>query len=205
LEWSDPKEDAFANDLQIILASADFSKELVTTVLWLNERDLDICCVRLKPYKLDGKLLVNVEQVVPLPEAGDYQFRLQEQREQRREARRSSKDYSEYKFNNEVYRKGRLVLAVVNAFVSQKSPKNYNELKTIFPDKLQGTWGVVSSLDEIKTRKASTAKECYYLRDDEIIKLPSNETVAVSNQWGRNFDAFLQYSRGLGFPIEKVI
>jgi len=34
LEWEEPLEDDFAQDVCIILASADFSKELTTAVLW---------------------------------------------------------------------------------------------------------------------------------------------------------------------------
>jgi methionine--tRNA ligase beta chain len=44
-------ETNFGNDVRIILVSAEFSKELTTSVIWLNERDLDITCVRMKPYK----------------------------------------------------------------------------------------------------------------------------------------------------------
>jgi hypothetical protein len=40
LEWDDPHED-FASQVRIILTSADFSIELTTAVLWLNENGLD--------------------------------------------------------------------------------------------------------------------------------------------------------------------
>lgn len=49
LDWDEPREEDFARDVRIVLVAADFSKELTTAVLWLNERDLDIRCVRLKP------------------------------------------------------------------------------------------------------------------------------------------------------------
>src|SRR5262249_27633604 len=55
---------------------ADFSKELTTAVLWLNERDLDVRCVRLKPYALNGEVVLDAQQVVPLPEAEDYTIQL---------------------------------------------------------------------------------------------------------------------------------
>jgi Protein of unknown function (DUF2924) len=35
-----------------VLASANFSKELTTAVLWLRDRDIDIRCVRLQPYRM---------------------------------------------------------------------------------------------------------------------------------------------------------
>ncbi len=50
LDWDEPHGDQFAQDVRIVLVSADFSKELTTAVLWLNEHDMDIQCVRLKPY-----------------------------------------------------------------------------------------------------------------------------------------------------------
>ncbi|MGL5879690.1 MAG: hypothetical protein ACRC2V_18200, partial [Xenococcaceae cyanobacterium] len=45
LGWSEPLEDRFPTDVRIVLVSANFSKELTTTVMWLNERNLDIRCV----------------------------------------------------------------------------------------------------------------------------------------------------------------
>jgi hypothetical protein len=46
LEWDEPNEDDFGHGVQIVLAASEFSKELTTAVLWLNEHDLDIRCVR---------------------------------------------------------------------------------------------------------------------------------------------------------------
>src|SRR5690606_3223479 len=50
LEWAEPNEDAVAQDVKIVLASAEFSKELTTAVMWLNDYGLDIRCVRMHPY-----------------------------------------------------------------------------------------------------------------------------------------------------------
>lgn len=78
LGWDEADEEAFAPDVRIILVSEDFSKELTTAVLWLREREMDIRCIRLRPYQ-DGKSrLVDVQQVIPLPEAQDYQVQLRE-------------------------------------------------------------------------------------------------------------------------------
>ncbi|QDV50643.1 DUF4268 domain-containing protein [Gimesia fumaroli] len=92
LDWSEPDEDRFAQDVRIILASAEFSKELTTAVLWLNERDLDIRCMRMKPYQDGEKILVDVQQIVPLPEASAYtvQIREKERRERKDRAERYS-------------------------------------------------------------------------------------------------------------------
>ncbi len=55
LGWEEAKAEDFASDVQIILVSSNFSKELTTSVMSLNERDLDIRCVRLIPYNTKSK------------------------------------------------------------------------------------------------------------------------------------------------------
>lgn len=77
LGWGEPSEDDFASEVKIILASADFSREITTSVIWLNQYGLDIRCVRFRPYKMEnGSVLVDVQQIIPLPEASDYQTRI---------------------------------------------------------------------------------------------------------------------------------
>lgn len=89
LSWDEPDEDSFAQDVRIILVSADFSRELTTSVMWLNERGLDIRCVRMKPYDDSGRILVDVQQVIPLPEAQDYMIRIREKAGKERSDRNS--------------------------------------------------------------------------------------------------------------------
>src|ERR1700687_136887 len=76
LEWDEPNEKAFAQDVRIILVSAEFSKEITTSALWLNERELDIRCVRLRPYILGDRVLLDIQLVLPLPEAEEYQVQI---------------------------------------------------------------------------------------------------------------------------------
>ncbi len=87
LGWDEPDEDRFAQDVRIVLASAEFSKELTTAVMWLNDRDIDIRCVRIRPYSDDDRLLLDVQQVIPLPEAADYQIRIREKERRERKDR----------------------------------------------------------------------------------------------------------------------
>lgn len=77
LGWDDIYEAQFAQDTRIVLAAADFSKELTTAVMWLIERGIDIRCVRMKPYRMvDGTVLLDVQQLIPLPEAADFQTQI---------------------------------------------------------------------------------------------------------------------------------
>ena len=78
LGWTEPDEEAFAQETRIILAAADFGKEITTTVLWLRDRyGVDIRCVRLRPHRMtDGRLLLDIQPLIPLPEAAAFQTQL---------------------------------------------------------------------------------------------------------------------------------
>ena len=78
LAWDDVDEERFASDVRLLLVAQDFSRELTTAVMWLSERDLDIRCIRIRPYRLGDRLLLDVQQIIPLPEAADYQVRIRE-------------------------------------------------------------------------------------------------------------------------------
>ena len=101
LGWSDSLEEQFPKDVRIVLAAANFSKELTTSVMWLNKRDSDIRCVRLQPYRLGEELLLDIEQIIPLPEAEEYQVKVREQASAQRAAASSSKDKTKYQFLGE--------------------------------------------------------------------------------------------------------
>jgi hypothetical protein len=76
LGWERETVKRFAERVRIVLVAADFSREITTTALWLNERGLNIECIRLKPYEVDGKIVADVQQLIPLPEAADYMIRV---------------------------------------------------------------------------------------------------------------------------------
>lgn len=77
LGWTSADEERFNEEVRIILASADFGKELTTAVVWLNDHGLDIRCIRLKPYKTsDGRVMLDVQQLIPLPEVAEFQTQI---------------------------------------------------------------------------------------------------------------------------------
>jgi hypothetical protein len=84
LDISQIEEKELSGDVRIVLVAGDFSQELSTSVLWLNKRGLDITCIRLKPYRLGETLLVDVAQLIPLPETEDYLIRLRDQEQEQR-------------------------------------------------------------------------------------------------------------------------
>ena len=67
---------------RITLVSASFSKGLTTSVLWLNERDMDIACVKLQLYGAGDSLFLESSRIIPIPEVEDYQVRLRNREEE---------------------------------------------------------------------------------------------------------------------------
>lgn len=90
---------AFSNQVRIVLASADFSKEVTSSVLWLNSQGLDITCVRMRPYSFQERVLLDVQQVIPLPEATAYQVAIREKSLDQAAVEASTRDYTRYHLN----------------------------------------------------------------------------------------------------------
>ena len=100
LGWETPDVQKFAQDVRIVLASAEFSRELTSAVLWLNEHDLDIRCVRLQPHTDGARVFVDVQQILPLPEASEYFVKLREKQAEERKARKLESEWSGLWFVN---------------------------------------------------------------------------------------------------------
>lgn len=84
LELESEEEAELSGDVRIVLVSADFSTELTTAVLWLNQHDVDITCIRLRPYRLGNDVLIDATQIIPLPESADYEVKMRAQEEKRK-------------------------------------------------------------------------------------------------------------------------
>jgi len=203
LGWEEPQEDDFGLDVRIILVSANFSKELTTSVMWLNERNLDIRCVRLIPYKHQEQILLDIQQIIPLPEVESYQVKIKQQSEERREARKSSKDYTRYLFQGNIFNKRKLVLAVIQNWVSENTPSNLSELLQAFPQDIR-SGGLFVPEQEAKEIYKRQGIYRHFLGDGEVLEFPDSIRYAISNQWGKgNIEKFVNQSKKLGYEIEE--
>lgn len=72
---SEPEFEEIDDKPRIILAAQQFPAEMTTTMLWLRSFDLDISAVRLRPYRIADRLVVESSVLIPLPEAEDYLVR----------------------------------------------------------------------------------------------------------------------------------
>jgi len=205
LNWIEPQEDDFALDVKVVLVSANFSKELTTCVMWLNERNLDIRCVRLIPYRYKDGVIVDVQQIIPLPESQEYQVKMKQQSQERRSAQTQQKDYTRYAFKGQTYNKRKLVLAVIKHWIAEKNPQNIAELASAFPQEIQGR-GLFIPVAEAKRIYERQGIDRHFLGDDEIIIFPDSTQFAISNQWGKgNIGKFITQAQKMGYEIEEII
>ena len=204
LEWDEPDEESFASDVRIILASAEFSKELTTTVIWLLDRDVDIRCVRLKPYGVQNDVLLDVQQVIPLPEAQDYQIQVREKKQAERRSKQSSRDFTKYNVTvgeetTEKLTKNRTVHCVLRALLVngispgdvQKIPEEFGVSKRRVLVAADGTLSedeIHEHIVEVTGSVDQTRR--YFTGDDELIHV-GGKTIAISSQWGPNTEPFL--------------
>jgi len=93
----DDEEPVVSSAVRIVLVSADFGREITTAVLWLSRFDgIDIRCVRLVPYAFERRVLLDIQQVLPLPQAADYQVRIGRKDAARDRARTDGRDFTRY-------------------------------------------------------------------------------------------------------------
>jgi hypothetical protein len=202
LEWEEPQEEDFAYDTRIVLVSSNFSKEITTSVMWLNERNIDIRCVRLIPYKKENQLLVDVQQIIPLPEAESYQIKIRQKSNEQREAKQTQRDYTKYLFQGIEYNKRKLVLAVVQAWINDKNPRTINEIRNAFPESIRSKMFVELEAAQQTYDRGGISR--HFLNESEIIEVENGDKFALSNQWGSggNIERFIQCSMKHGYEIK---
>jgi hypothetical protein len=194
LEWGDPDEDSFATNARIVLVAADFSEELTTSVMWLNEQGLDIRCVRIKPYDYSGHILVDVQEVIPLPETRDW---IGKKQQQKQAARKSSPDLTKYDVtvNGQTHRRlsKRAAIYTVVKFLCDSgiAPETIaaavpSRENTMFRS-AEGTLDSVAFVQRMRQEEERGGRRFeerrFYYVDSELIRA-EGRTYAFTNQWG---------------------
>lgn len=57
---------------RLMLVAAHYRKEVTNTVLWLSQFGVNCQCFKVTPYQSGEELFLNVEQIIPTPEAADF-------------------------------------------------------------------------------------------------------------------------------------
>lgn len=191
LEWDEPQE-AFGEEVAIVLVSGDFSQELMSSVLWLNKKyGLDIRCVALRLYKHADKVLVDIEQRFPLADASEYQFRNLVKEQEERQIRERNNDLTrfdleigEIKITN--LPKNELVFYVVKEAISRgASPREVLSERRIWI-RLPGIHDAQSFAKNCSDRDeaSSTSPLSRFFTSEKKLIHQEGDTYAFTNQWG---------------------
>lgn len=119
---------------------------------------------------------------------------------------KSSREY--FSLNgSEPYNKRRLVYEAVKLYMKEHPMASFDDISLAFPDKLQGSYGVVKSLEWVKYKQNNGYDFYgrYAMEQDEILTSADGFKFVVCNQWGLQFPRFTEWvERTLGWVVEKV-
>jgi hypothetical protein len=194
----DGSSTVISRHVRIVLVSAGFGREITTTVLWLTDLyGLDIRCVRLTPYRVGERLLLDVQQVIPLPEASELTIQLRRKATQERAVRSTDgRDWTQYVITgsageSEPLRKRQAVLAMVTALRAAGVPAG-EIAKAIPPSRFLPVDGTLAG-EELREAFALA-----YPKGDPgrwFMESPVHDegrTWIVTKMWGRNTEAVLE-------------
>jgi len=68
---------------RIILCAQDFSQEIKQTALWLNDAGIRVTCVTLSPYRLEHKIVIVPDVIIPLVAASEYASVIRQKQQER--------------------------------------------------------------------------------------------------------------------------
>jgi len=203
LEDAGGEDAVISREVRIILASADFGREITTTVLWLNDvYSTDIRCVRLSPYRLGEQLLLDVQPVIPLPEAEELTVQLR-RRETAARAAASGRDWTSYVITTSSgatapLRKRRAVLAMVQA-LSAAGVSCETMKETIRGPRMLGVEGELNGDDLIDAFIARYPKargnEGRWFLEEPVHQ--DGQTWVLSKMWGTDTEQTLAALAGL--------
>lgn len=224
LDWAEPDDDKFGQEVRIVLASADFSRELTTSVMWLNDFGIDIHCVRMHPYSNNGEVLLDVQTVIPIPEVADYQVRIREKKQKERAARCDNRDFTKYNVtvagnNYEALGKRWMVYHIISQIIaSGATPPDVQQALDLVPqcrkklfEVLKGELDAEEVYEEIMVSDTGgrypKAKR-FFCGEGQLFYFDNN-TYVLSNQWGggtlETVTALSKQYPDLNIVIESVI
>jgi hypothetical protein len=217
LEWSAPEDGRFADEVKIILVAADFSREITTAVMWLNERELDIRCVQMRPYRHGASILIDIEQVIPLKAAEEYQVRVREKRREEERHADTTRDFTKYDvmLDGVVHprqaKRTAIYLAVRHLCSKGRTPEEVAKSAPWRENKFwRSTVGELDSVEFLRQITADRAREGrvfdpyrWFCAEGELIHA-GGRTYALSNQWGERTKELLDDLQRR-FPKDGVV
>jgi hypothetical protein len=77
------------NDQRVMLVAANFRKEVTCTALWLLQHGIRVQCFKATAYGHAGQTFLNLEQIIPPPEAADFIITVAEKEKKQNEVQKT--------------------------------------------------------------------------------------------------------------------
>lgn len=87
------------NSQRIMLVAGHFRKEVTATVLWLISRGVRIQCFRITPFSLENDVLLDIDLIIPPPEATDYMIGISSKENEEATVQGVQKERHQIRFN----------------------------------------------------------------------------------------------------------
>lgn len=114
------------------------------------------------------------------------------------------KDTTRYEFNGQVYKKSRLVLAVITQYVLEHPEISLKELQDVFPasEFNLGTYSCVKNINDISENQLKPVRR-YFVDESEVITMYDGTKAAVCTQWSiKNIILFIEHVKKMGLTIK---
>lgn len=110
-------------------------------------------------------------------------------------------DHTEYSINGvDFFKKNRFVQVLLKEYVRQHPELTYADLQLVFPAELQGSFGVIQTLDYISEKKYKGRR--YYTDNDKVLQSSDGIIFAVCTQWSKdNLPNIMKLAKDLGFSV----
>lgn len=211
LETGDGEDEpVISTDVRILLVSADFGREITTTVLWLNGFEgMDVRCVRVVPYEIEDRMLLDVQQVLPLPEAADYQVQIRRKEAARERASMSSRDYTRFHVVVDgeelpAANKRNAMRLMIEHLVDRGAP--IDRIYSTISKRMKVLPGLFRDGDEVRDALAAHFDALdldRWFTDTPFVAEADGKTYVLSNQWGTKTEQRLR-DLADAFPETKV-
>ena len=106
----------------------------------------------------------------------------------RSKAGNNSRDNTKYSIDDgtNYWGKNRIVREIIIRYLELHPKMTYRQLEQIFPDEMQGSYGVVRSIEELNEMEHDSKDLAtrYLMKEEELLTAADGVRFAVCNQWG---------------------
>lgn len=186
---------------RIILVSKEFRPEVTASVLWLRKFSLDIKCIKLSPYEISvDKIGIEVNTIIPLPEAEDYI--IQSERKENQEGRISVSRQEYFEFYNEITKN---LSIKISKSLKPPDPQSYYQIPTgisgthfewAFHGRPRASFGV-----ELHCERGDSSFNRNIVKKlavhQTILQKETSENIIVQENWGQKWSRiYMEYPHG---------